>query len=127
MIIRSSSHSTKFANTGKQEDLQEFLVEYNQVKWELVDYLWNTKIVWGKKKLVLDIQNNKLNCPDYLAVKNIPIETNLSARAMKSASDEALGIISSAISKRSKQLYILSREHKDGNIDGMKQLIAEEN
>lgn len=106
MLIRSSSHSVKFANTYKKDILNEFLTEYNRVKWELVDYFWNTKITWNNK--TLDIKNNKLDCPNFISTTNIPIKTNLSARALKLASGEALAIIDSQIAKRRRQLYILS-------------------
>lgn len=33
-IVKSSSHTAKFANIGKQDKLCEFLAEYNRVKYE---------------------------------------------------------------------------------------------
>ena len=110
-IIKSSKHSTKFANSGKQADLLTFLTEYNRVKWALVDYLWTTKINWSNK--ILDIKNNKLDVPNFISTTELPIETNLSARALKLASAEALGIIDSQVTKRRKQLFVLKRLQKE--------------
>jgi transposase len=114
LLIRSTNHSTKFCNTGKLNSLKEFLVEYNKVKWEFVDYLWNNRICWNNK--ILDIKNNKLDCPKFISTTNIPIDTDLSARAIKLTSGEALGIIKSQIEKRRKQFYILNKKQRDMDI-----------
>ena len=96
-IIKSSQHTTKFTNIGKLGINKEFLNEYDRVVWWFVDYLWNTKIKW--KNGTLDIKNNKFDTPDFISTTNISLVTELSARAVKIASGEALAIIKSQTEK----------------------------
>jgi hypothetical protein len=35
ILIRGSIHTTKFANKGKLDNLNDFLIEYNRVTWLL--------------------------------------------------------------------------------------------
>lgn len=122
-IIKTSQHSIKFANTGKQELLLEFLDEYNRMKWWFVDYFWNNKITWGTGNcMVIDIQNNHYDVPSYISTTNINYTTELSARAIKSASSEALGLIKSQTDKRRKQLYVLAELMRDGKVSEAKRL-----
>lgn len=113
-IIKSSQHTIKFANIGKQLILNEFLTEYNRVLWWFVDYLWENKIIWGNNK-VLDIKNNKFNVPNFISTINIDLVTDLSARAVKLAAGEALSVIKSRTEKRKKQYYILAKKMSEGD------------
>lgn len=113
-IIKSSQHTIKFANIGKQLILNEFLAEYDRVLWWFVDYLWENKIIWGNNK-VLDIKNNKFNVPNFISTINIDLVTDLSARAVKLAAGEALSVIKSRTEKRKKQYYILAKKMSKGD------------
>jgi hypothetical protein len=119
-ITKSSTHSVKFANTGKQEKLRLFLDEYNRVVWWFVHYLWTTEIQWGSR--VLDVRRNKLDVPDFISTTNIPLDTNLSARAMATAASEALGIVKSRTEKRRKQLFVLAKKMREGCVADVKKL-----
>ena len=112
-IIKSSQHTTKFTNNGKLDINSDFLNEYDRVLWWFVDYLWNNKIQW--KNGTLDIKNNKFDALDFISTTNLSLVTELSARAVKIASGEALAIIKSQTEKRRKQLYILAKKMRDGD------------
>ena len=107
-LIKTSKHSTKFANIGKQDMLSVFLADYNDAKWWFVDYLWNNQIHWGDNKS-LDIKNNQFDVPSFISTVDIAFTTDISARALKRASSEALDIIKSQTHKRKQQLYILNK------------------
>ena len=112
-IIKSSSHTTKYANTGKHLVLAEFLREYDSAIWWFVDYLWNTRIEWDTGR-IMDITRGKLDVPTYISTPKIPHPfSELSARALKLAAGEAIGMIKSRTSKRRKQLYVLSMKMKE--------------
>jgi putative transposase len=121
LITKSSTHTTKYANQGKQHNLDRFLTDYNKAIWFYVNYLWHNKIQWTKDRF-LDIQNNKFDTPTFISTTSIPYTTDLSARALKLASGEALAIIKSQTSKRQKQLYVLKKKMKEGDISGIKKL-----
>ena len=119
-MIKSSAHTTNFANIGKQSTLTDFLSEYDRVKWFFVDYIWNNKLEWSTH--TTDIQNNKLDIPNFISTKDIPITTDLSARAVKLASGEALAVTKSQTEKRRKQLFILDKLIQSGDIDAYTKL-----
>ena len=112
-IIKSSQHTTKFANIGKRDINKDFLIEYDRVVWWFVDYLWNNTIHW--KNGTLDIKNNKFDTPDFISTTNLSLVTELSARAVKIASGEAIAIIKSQTEKRRKQLFVLAKKMRDGD------------
>lgn len=120
-IIKTSQHSTKFANTGKQDLLTAFLDEYERIKWWFVDYLWENKITWGDNQ-VLDVKNNRYDVPKFMSITHIPYSTDLSARAVKLASSEALGIIKSKTETRRKQYHVLTNMMRAGKGSEIKRL-----
>ena len=62
--IRMTSHSVRFANTGKKSILAEFRKEYaNVVRWT-VDYLWNNSFDFGGR--TLSIAEGKLDVPSFI-------------------------------------------------------------
>jgi hypothetical protein len=71
---------------------------------------------------VLDVKRNKLDVPDFISTTNIPLDTNLSARAMKTAASEALGIVKSRTEKRRKQLFVLAKKMREGCVADVKKL-----
>jgi transposase len=120
-IIKTSQHSTKFANTGKQDILSEFLTEYDRMIWWFVDYLWETKIVWGLNQ-VLDVKNNRLDVPNFINTADIEYHSDLSARAIKLASSEALALVKGQTEKRRKQFHVLAKNMKMGTVGEVKRL-----
>lgn len=119
-IIKSSQHSITDANIGKKSKLEDFIAEYHRMTWWFVDYIWNTKIEWSDK--ILDINNGLLDVPNNISTINIPYQSDLSARAIKLASSQALALVKSRTNKRRKQLYVLNLLINDGNIDDIVRL-----
>jgi hypothetical protein len=125
-IVKTSKHTTKFANTGKRQVLAEFLAEYRRVVGWVLDYVWDNEITWevNGKLHRFDIKNNKLNVPKFISTANIPVITDLSARAVSSATSEALSVISSQVSKRARQLYVLNKKTEEGDLAAVARLQA---
>ena len=99
-MIRSSKHSIKFANSGKQKVLSEFIDLYKNVMEFYVNYLWNAKLI--NDTYVLDIQQGFYNCPKFIDSNVKPIDTKLSGRALKCAATQASAIVRSVLNKRIK-------------------------
>lgn len=98
--IKTSKHSTKFANSGKNVALSTFLNDYRTAVEFYIDHFWVNKIVWGEK--VFDVSTGKYDLPKFISTTDITIETALSARALKCASGQALGILGSVVRKLQK-------------------------
>jgi transposase len=115
-ITKSSRHSVLFSNIGKQNMLTDFLEEYNRMVWWFVDYLWENRLeIKSKNKTyIFDIKKNYLVVPSFISTVGIDYTSDLSARAIKLASGEALDIVKSRIQKRKQQLYVLAKLMKDG-------------
>lgn len=97
--FKSSKHTVKFANVGKLDDLRTFIVEYNSALKHFIDYFWNTRIEWSSNR-ILDVQNGEFDAPSMISTVGIePPNTKLSARALKCASSQSLGIIKSVVLK----------------------------
>ena len=116
ILIRGSKHTTKFTNKGKLDSLDQFLIEYDRVTWLLVDYLWTTTISWDEHH-IFSIKNNLFDAPKFISTTNIDLDTTLSSRALKSASSQALGIVTAVTNKRKKQLFKLDCLIKAGEVD----------
>ena len=109
--FKSSRHTIKYANQGKQGMLREFLKDYNSSVDFYVDYIWNNVIQWKDKNNNLhtfDIKNDEYDLPKFISTDVlIPENCNLSARALKTASGEAIGIIKSIANKIKKAKFRL--------------------
>lgn len=113
--IRSSAHTTKFANSGKLSMLHEILDEYQKDVNFYIDYAWNTKIDW--KVSVLDIQNGKYDVPSFISIKGIKrSDTNISGKLLKCATGQALGVIKSVLRKITKTQFLLNKAIEYGNL-----------
>ena len=97
-MIRSTSHSISFANTGKKEQYWAFLKEYRSVAAQMVDQIWSG---WGD----FDVKTDKLDFPQYLDYKSFKLNTKLSARVLSSLSTQVSGVIRSATEKRRRLLW----------------------
>ena len=97
--IRSTSHSLKFANTGKWYAVADFLTEYRKAVDLYVEVLWNCPREWTPGK-ILDVEHDYLDVPSMISTTDIPIETKLSGRALKCAATQACGMVKAALRRR---------------------------
>ena len=118
-MIRTSRHTIKYLNSVKYHNLLVFLSDYATIIQQYIDYLWNNKIevfVEGRidektgikkedKTYIFDIKNKQYNLLSYLSTKNIDITTELSARILKCAMTQAIGMVKSVITKFRKKEY----------------------
>jgi transposase len=114
--IKSSKLSLAECNSDKHYMLLSFIQEYQKAVSYCVDYLWNNKISFKTKSgmKVLDVQHDLLDCPMFLSTKNISFQTPCSARALKCAATQALGIVFAHITKRKRLLYVLEQFKSQG-------------
>lgn len=106
-LVRSTMHSLKFTNKGKVEWLHHFLDEYRDAVESYVDWLWDNRIEWSRKRedepdqlMVWDRRKNRLDLPSMISTVGIPITTHLSGRALKCAATQACGIVGAVVEKR---------------------------
>ena len=102
-MIRSSSHSLKFANVEKKTALKLFLNDFRFAVLHYVDFLWENSIFYGTK--VFDISSNQLDCPGFLDYNLSRPASELSARALSSASTQACGIVKAATEVQRRRLW----------------------
>ena len=111
-MIRTSKHTTKFANKNKLNLLDLFLDEYHRVIQIYIDFVWDLEnYVWKykDKEFVFNIKEKKYNCPSSLMANDIKIKTSLSARALKCCSNQALGIVKAVLEKPKRCEYVLAK------------------
>lgn len=111
-MIKISRHTVKFANKSKRDNLNSFLKEYRRVAALILDHLWFNTYHWNNK--VLDIKNNKYDCPSFISTVGLNINTDLSARALKCCSTQVCSAIKASLEKPRKRLYILEKLQKQG-------------
>jgi hypothetical protein len=132
-MIRTSKHTTNQLNENKAGYLDVFLCDYADAVEQYIDYIWNNKIAYEvnvkvkippaaegekpqvietKEQRIIDIPNKKLNIPNFLSNKLIPIDSELSARMLNAALTQALGLIKSVTEKFHKKQYALSKKQK---------------
>ena len=113
-IIKSSSCSIKFANIGKLDRLNSFIDDYRDAVKIYLDFLFFNKFSFISKDKIkhLDIKNDCLDCPKFYPKNDLNSNSPLSARALKCASTQALGIVKSLVKKRSKYLFVLKKLRK---------------
>ena len=119
-LIRTAQHSTKFANPGKLDTLRVFLNEYQQAVRFYVDHLWDVGTSWVSNKgdnKVLDISNDKFDIPPFISTTNLYLDLpSLSAKMHKSASGQAIGIVSSVVARIRRTSFRLSVAIATGNV-----------
>ncbi len=118
-IIRTSKHTLKFANTGKQKEISDFLNEFGLAVQGFIKFLWNNPVEFKSTKVVseineitkeaekiqveviktLDIQRNSFDCPLFFDYKICEVSDKLSSRALSSAITMACGIVKSQTRK----------------------------
>ena len=106
--VRSTAHSLKFANLGKQAVVADFIYEYRKAVDVYINYLWNTPKEWNPGK-ILDIEHDYLDVPSMISTVGIPIESRLCGRALKCAATQACGMVKAALKRRSLDLQIKAK------------------
>lgn len=92
-MIRSTKTALKFANQGKQNQLNTFIDEYRSVVNKFIDLLWLQEIIPTLLPKIITSQ----------------IQTWLSARALQAAAKQASGIVRGTKRKQQKRLYIFNK------------------
>jgi transposase len=110
--VKTSKHQISDLNFGKRNNLVKFLTDYRSAVKFYVDYLWENDMTLFNGD-IFSVKKDLLNLPPFFPTKLVDCKTNLSARALKSASAQALGIVKSAIDKRKRMLYVKSSLMKD--------------
>lgn len=107
-MIRSSKVSLKFANTGKKNQVSDFLSEYKSVLSKFVDLLW------------------KMEKTPTLLPKEITstIETWFSARAVQACGKQASGVVRGCRRKQEQAQYIINKLNKEGKYKRARKLKA---
>jgi hypothetical protein len=106
--IKTSVCPLYSVNAGKAECISTFLSAYHSAVQFYINYLWNNRIEYKIKDVqkVFDRKLDVLNdCPSFISTTDIPLNTVLSARALKSASTQACGIVKGALEKRKRLLF----------------------
>lgn len=101
-LIRSSMHATKFSNTNKIEKLNEFIEDNANAVREYTKYIWNNEIRWIDNKgleHVFSLEKESYDLGSHIDYNAIKFNTKLSARALCSASNQAVGIVKSHSNK----------------------------
>lgn len=101
-IIKSSMHTTKFSNTHKIIELNNFIDEYSNAIKQYVDFIWNNEIHWTDNKNIehiFSLKKESYDLGNFLDYKITSFDTALSARALSSAITQAIGIIKSHSNK----------------------------
>jgi transposase len=112
MIIRSTKHNATIINTGKRNAISDLLLHSKVAYSMFIDYIWNTTFNYGTDKngepLIFDTSKDLLDLPLFIDYKKVSYPA-LSARMLSTLSDQARDAVSSAIEKRRKLLYGLSK------------------
>jgi hypothetical protein len=120
-IIRSSTHSLKFANQGKRNEIASLLDEYKRLLEILVNDVWNN----GVPGFDFDPRSNRLECPGLLPNAYLKtFSSPLTARMKQCVGKQACSMILSALKKRSRQLYMLRKlQRENKNTSRLQRLI----
>jgi transposase len=98
------------------------LAQYQEALDFYINYVWKLKFTrisvnkkTGKETIhIWDTENNHYDCPSMLSTVDIPFENNLSARMLKAAMTQVLGIIRSVTTKYHKKQMVLKRKQASG-------------
>ena len=107
-FVRSTSHSLKFARVGKIQNLEIFLDAFKLATQQFLDHFWSHRIEWQTGKF-FDVQSDQLEIPQMISTVEIPIRSELSARALKCSATQALGIVRAVTERRRKLLWLQSQ------------------
>lgn len=92
-MIRSTTSSIKFSNTGKLQTIHQFIDEYRRVVSQFVDLLWCMEKI-----------------PSLLPKEiTSQVETWLSARMLQCAGKQASGIVRGTQTKQKRRLFVINK------------------
>ena len=105
-MIRSSSHSLKFCNTGKQQRVAALVDEYRRLLQVIIDDFWDN----GNDEMGFHPSRNELNLQSLISNSKLKeYDTWLSARMRQACGKQAIMQLKAAVAKRRKQLYVLKK------------------
>ena len=127
--VKTSCHTTKFANKAKLDNLSTFLVEYRRVGQLVIDHIWDNGYEWEDKtgKHKFSIQSSELYFPSMMKgeiIKQIGIDTFLTGRANKCLLTQLAGMISAECEKQRKRIYMLQVQKEEGKSKKQRKLLA---
>lgn len=112
-MIRSSSHTLKFANTGKRAQVFELLGEYRRMLQMVVDHIWREGFELKRWRFDAGAQTKNLSLPSMLPnpflKEHFAPHTWLSARMMQAVGKQACSMLKAAVRKHAKRLYVLAK------------------
>ena len=99
-MIRSSKHTLRFSNQGKQEILKNFIDEYRSLVKKYVNILWNNY----QSKLPSMLESEVCNS----------IKSDQSSRLKQCAAKQACAMVKSSLAKHNKRMYVLQKLQREG-------------
>lgn len=117
MIVRSTRHTLKFANTGKRLSIYRLLAEWRRVMQLICDDMWSNGYRWQEEDGWHEFNPDefKYELPKYLDYNRFDIDTWLSARMMSSLVTQLSGKLRAICTKNAKRLYVFDKEAAQGN------------
>ena len=79
-MLRKSTLSLNFSNSGKLKILDELIIEYNRVVNYFIDYIWDNNLSFGK----FVSNTNKINVLSFLSAQMIQCSAKQSLQTCKS-------------------------------------------
>jgi putative transposase len=127
--VKTSLHPIKFANKAKNDNLSLFIDEYRRVAQLVVDNIWTNGYEWEDKKgnHSFSITQNELYFPSMMKgeiIKQIGIDTFLTARATKCLLTQVAGMIGAETEKQRKRLYMLDTQKEEGRTKKQRHQLA---
>lgn len=117
-MIRSSSHTLKFSNTGKNQVVLSLLGEYRRMLQMIIDVIWENGFSFKTYKFDPLGRTSNLSLPSMLPnpflKENFAPQTWLSARMLQAIGKQACSMLKAATRKQSKRLYKLKQLQKQG-------------
>lgn len=122
MIVRSTRHNITIVNIGKRNAIS-ILLYHSKIAYSMfIEYIWNMVFDSGLNKngtrRIFDTSKDLLDLPLFIDYKKITYP-ELSARMLSTISDQARDAVFSAVEKRRKLLYGLSKATEKNNIKNL--------
>jgi predicted RNA-binding Zn-ribbon protein involved in translation (DUF1610 family) len=116
MIVRSTRHTLKFANTGKKEAISMLLAEWRRVMQLFCDDIWSNGYTWLEDGVIHEFNPDKYKyeLPKYLDYNRFKVDTWLSARMLSSLVTQLSGKLRAICSKNAARLYVFDKEAGQG-------------
>lgn len=110
-MIRSSSHTLRFCNTGKRKQLDAFVDEYRRVMSVIIDDIWENGYILHEDGVTheFNISKYKFDIPKYIDYNRYNIETTLSGRALSSLVTQLVGVIKAVTEKQRRRIYVFDK------------------